>query len=123
MKSHPNGIQFRAFGGAVEPCDRLALGDRVAAFLRSRHPTKTADNAAAETGIPLNTIKTWLRRGSAPDAEGYTALWIAYGPDFLDGMAGGRSPQWLVKLRRDEDATRLKAEIAALEHKLSKVQP
>lgn len=84
---------------------------------------KTADNVAAETGIPVNTIKTWLQRGSAPDAEGYTALWIAYGPDFLDVIAAGRSPEWLTQVRRANEARQLKAQIAALKNKLQEVRP
>jgi hypothetical protein len=94
----------------------------VSAFLRTRHPVKTADNVAADTGIPVNTIKTWLQRGSAPDAEGYTLLWLAYGPEFLAVLADGRAPQWLLAARREHEAALLKAEIEALKLKLAKVR-
>lgn len=122
MKSHTAQIQPRASVHAIESRKSLTLGERVSAFLRRMHPTKTADNVAAETGVPVNTIKTWLQRGSAPDAEGYTALWIAYGPEFLEALAGGRSPDWLVQTRRAHEALQLKAEIAALEKKLAGVR-
>lgn len=123
MKSHAARIQVRPSVHEFESRNGLSLGERVSAFLRRRHPSKTADNVAAETGIPVNTIKTWLQRGSAPDAEGYTALWIAYGPDFLDVIAAGRSPEWLTQVRRANEARQLKAQIAALKNKLQEVRP
>lgn len=122
MKSHIAQVQPRASVHAVESRKSLTLGERVSAFLRRMHPAKTADNVAAETGIPVNTIKTWLQRGSAPDAEGYTALWITYGPAFLEALADRRSPDWLVQIRRAHEALQLKAEIAALEKKLAGVR-
>ncbi len=122
MKSHTAKIQPRASVHEFESRDGLSLGERVSAFLRRLHPIKTADNVAVETGIPVNTIKTWLQRGSAPDAEGYTALWVAYGPDFLAAAAANRSPEWLAQARRAQEAKHLKAQISALEHKLSKVR-
>jgi hypothetical protein len=122
MKSHTAQVQPHASAHAVESRKTITLGERVSAFLRRKHPTKTADNVAAETGLPVNTIKTWLQRGSAPDAEGYTALWISYGPEFLEALAGGRSPDWLVQTRRAREALQLKAEIAALENKLARVR-
>lgn len=123
MKSHAVRIQSRSSVHEFESRNGPSLGERVSAFLRRRHPMKTADNVAAETGIPVNTIKTWLQRGSAPDAEGYTALWIAYGPDFLDVIAAGRSPEWLTQVRRANEARQLKAQIAALKNKLQEVRP
>lgn len=123
MKSHAAQIRSHASVHDFESRNGPSLGERVVAFLRRRHPLKTADHVAAATGIPVNTVKTWLQRASAPDAEGYTALWIAYGPDFLGVLAGGRAPTWLVDLRRAHDAKQLKAEIAALEAKLAEVRP
>lgn len=122
MKSHAVRVQSRPSVHEFESRNGQSLGERVSAFLRRMHPTKTADNVAAETGIPVNTVKTWLQRGSAPDAEGYTALWIAYGPEFLEALAGGRSPDWLVQTRRAHEALQLKAEIATLEKKLAGVR-
>lgn len=122
MKSHAARIQVRPSVHEFESRNGLSLGERVSAFLRRMHPSKTADNVAAETGVPVNTIKTWLQRGSAPDAEGYTALWIAYGPAFLEALADSRSPDWLKQIRRAHEALQLKAEIAALEKKLAGVR-
>lgn len=122
MKSHVIQTRARASVHEFESRNGPGLGERIVAFLRRQHPLKTADHVAAATGIPVNTVKTWLQRGSAPDAEGCTSLWIAYGPDFLAVLAGGRAPGWLVDLRRDYEALQLKAEIAALEKKLSEVR-
>lgn len=121
MKSHPKQIQTHASAHEIESRKRASLGERVVAFLRSRHPLKTADNVAADTGLPLNTVKTWLQRSSAPDAEGYTQLWIAYGPAFLAALPD-KPPAWLEDIRRTQEAASLKAEIAALEMKLSGVR-
>jgi hypothetical protein len=121
MKSHASQTHAHASAHEFESGSRLTLGERVCAFLRQRHPVKTADNVAADTGIAFNTIKTWLDRASAPNAEGYTALWMAYGPDFLAALAD-REPAWLRDVRRAQEAAQLKAEIAALELKLSGVR-
>lgn len=122
MNAHSARIHAHASGHEIESRRGLSLGERVSAFLRQRHPLKTADNVAADTGIPVNTIKTWLQRGSAPDADGYTLLWLAYGPDFLAVLVDGRAPQWLVDARRDHEAAALKAEISALQLKLAGVK-
>lgn len=120
MKSHPVRIQSHPVAHEIESRERQSLGERVVTFLRMRHPVKTADNVAADTGIPVNTIKTWLQRSSAPDAEGYTLLWVAYGPEFLAALPD-RPPAWLQDIRRAQEAAQLKAEIAALTSKLSGV--
>lgn len=121
MNAHAVRVRVQASGHEIESRRGLSLGERVTAFLRQRHPAKTADNVAADTGIPVNTIKTWLQRGSAPDADGYTLLWLAYGPDFLAVLVDGRAPKWLVDARRAHEAAALKAEIAALKSKLAEV--
>jgi hypothetical protein len=121
MKSQASRTHAHASAHEFESRRTLTLGERVCAFLRERHPVKTADNVSADTGIPFNTIKTWLERASAPNAEGYTALWMAYGPDFLAALAD-REPAWLQDVRRAQEAAQLKAEIAALQHKLAGVR-
>lgn len=121
MKSHASRTHAHASAHEFESRGHMTLGERVCAFLREKHPVKTADNVAADTGIPFNTIKTWLDRASAPNAEGYTALWMAYGPDFLAALAD-REPAWLKDARRAQEAAHLKAEIAALQIKLAGVR-
>lgn len=112
-KSHLNGIHSHRNARAFES----GVGERVVAYLRTRHPAKTVEHVAAETGVPANTIKTWLDRGTAPRADHYCRLWLAYGPSFLAATAGC-APAWLDQANRDEAATRLKAEIATREEAL-----
>lgn len=121
MKSHPARIQTHPASHEIESRERQSLGERVVTFLRARHPMKTADNVAADTGIPVNTVKTWLNRASAPDGDGYTKLWVAYGLDFLAALPDVQPP-WLQDIRRELEAAHLKAEIAALTSKLAGVR-
>ena len=91
------------------------------AFLRHRHPLKTPDHVAAESGVPAGTVQKWLDRGSAPSVAHYCRLWLAYGPEFLAATIE-RAPAWLDAAHRAEEATRLKAEIAAREARLAKLE-
>ena len=124
MKSHAPGIRPRAGTHEFESRDGPSRGERVQVFLRRRHPFKTAANVFADLGgrVPMPTIKTWLQRGSAPDSAGYQELWLTYEADFLTAMAGDRSPQFLIAWKREREAAAFKAEIAALEAKLARVQ-
>jgi hypothetical protein len=92
----------------------------VIAFLRRRHPLKTADHVGVETGVPAGTVQKWLDRGSAPSVAHYCRLWLAYGPEFLAATTD-RAPAWLDAAHRAEEAARLKAEIAAREARLAKL--
>jgi ubiquinone biosynthesis protein UbiJ len=93
----------------------------VIAFLRQRYPSKTPDHVAADTGVPAGTVQKWLDRGSAPSVAHYTRLWLAYGPEFLAATIE-RAPAWLDAAHRAEEAARLKAEIAAREARLAKLE-
>ena len=99
---------------------RTSVGERVVAYLRHLHPSKTADNVSAQTGIPAGTIQKWLDRGSAPNADAYCRLGRAYGPDFL-AATWDIAPSWLSEAVREQRAATLQAEIAALEAKLARV--
>lgn len=103
--------------------DQTIVGERVVAFLRRRYPQKTAELVAADCpGLPAGTVQKWLDRGSAPNASGYTRLWLAYGPDFLAAIAPDQTG-WLDQAVRAQRAAELKTEIAALEAKLAGVRP
>lgn len=89
------------------------------AFLRRMHPQKTADCVAADCpGLPAGTVQKWLDRGSAPNAAGYTRLWIAYGPDFLAAIAP-KACGWLDQAVRDAERARLQQEIDRLQARLN----
>lgn len=90
------------------------------AFLRRQHPVKTADNVAADSGVPAGTVQKWLDRGSAPSVVHFARLVSAYGPDFL-ATAFASPPAWLSQAVRDERAATLKAEIAAREAMLARL--
>lgn len=120
MKSHPARIRAHTLSNDVESARGSQLGRRIVAFLSSRHPVKTAENVAADTGVPINTVKTWLGRESDPSGRAYVRLWLAYGPEFLAATIE-HAPAWLDAAHRAEEAARLKAEIAAREARLAKL--
>ncbi|WP_293862341.1 hypothetical protein [uncultured Alsobacter sp.] len=96
--------------GSVEP-------GRIFNFLRSVHPSKTAEHVSADTGIPRETIHTWFGRGSAPSCAHVLALITAYGPAFLAAALPAR-PAWLDGAVREERRQRLEAEISARQAEL-----
>ena len=99
---------------------RTDVAEPVNDYLRARHPAKTADHVAAVTGIPAGTVQKWLDRGSAPSARHFCCLIAAYGPGFLISVFTA-APEWLDEDAREQRATELKSEIAALEAKLAGV--
>lgn len=99
---------------------RTNVGERVIAFLRQRHPIKTADNVAADSGVPAGTVQKWLDRGSAPSVVHFARLVSAYGPD-VAALAFASPPAWLDHAQRTERAAILRAEIAAREAMLARL--
>lgn len=97
-----------------------SVGERVVQFLRSRHPAKTADNVAAETGIPFGTIAKWLERSSPPGTVAILRLAAAYGPEFLLA-AYPKAPAWLDAAARAQRLAALDAQLAALEAERSEL--
>lgn len=93
---------------------RSGAAERIIAFLRSRYPTKTADNVAADTGLGAPTVQTWIDRCTAPNIVGIIALTSAYGPDFLTACMGERAPAWLSAAHREAEAARIDREIEEL---------
>lgn len=87
--------------------------EAVVAFLRTRHPIKTAEAVEAETGVPAHTVKHWLERGVLPSFLHCMALIGAYGPEFLVA-ALPRHPRWLQEVWRAEKVRRLEEEFASL---------
>lgn len=91
------------------------------AFLRQRHPLKTPDCVAADTGVPAGTVQKWLDRGSAPSVAHYCRLWLAYGPEFLAATIEN-APAWLDAAHRAEAAARIEAEIEARQSALAELR-
>lgn len=90
--------------------DRFDIGG-FARFARARHPTKTAACVAAETGLPIDSVKKWLAGDAVPGGRALLALLCLYGPDLAHAMLNGM-PAWMSSAARAERARKLDAEIA-----------
>lgn len=97
------------------------VGDRIGDFLRARHPSKTAENVAAETGCSVDQVEKWLERGSAPNAPAMCRLIAAYGPEFLCA-AMHSPPDWLHMAVRAERSRALEAEIQQRQRELDRLR-
>ncbi|GJD92891.1 hypothetical protein [Methylobacterium iners] len=102
--------------------ERTTVQERTTAFLRQVYPTKTAENVAADTGISANTIAKWLDRGSAPTSWAFLRLLTAYGPELACAVMTD-PPAWLDRAAREEQARRLRCEIADLQARLDGAGP
>jgi len=96
-----------------------SVAERLVAFLRERHPVKTIDCIAAETGIARTTVAKWFERGGGPSAGAFLALVGAYGPDIICAVMHS-PPDWLVAAKREARREALAREIAALEQELTR---
>lgn len=121
-QSPVRGSQRPGFRRAIDSASQTDVAERIIAFLRRRHPLKTADSVAVETGVPAGTVQKWLDRGSAPSVPHFLRLAGAYGPDFLC-VGFSAAPAWLDRAVREERAAQLKAEIAAREAMLARLSP
>lgn len=99
---------------------RSTAPERIAAFLRQRHPVKTAECVAAETGFSRETVNSWLNRLSAPKAQAMLKLVALYGPEFLCA-AMHSPPEWLNAAARAERSRALDAEINARRAELDRL--
>lgn len=97
--------------------NRTVVAERLGDFLRAKHPVKTADNVAADTGIQAATVARWLDRGSAPNLWATLRLVGAYGAEVLCALMD-QPPASLTLAARAERRTRLLAEITDLEARL-----
>lgn len=105
--------------GHLSVSERTGAAERVGAYLRRIHPTKTAENVSADTGLNAETIQKWLDRCSMPSGAGMLWLVIAYGPDFLAACLGERTPAWLTAAGQDAEIARLQAQREALDARLA----
>jgi hypothetical protein len=94
--------------------------ERVAAFLRQRHPTKTAEAVEAYTGIASATVRKLLERASAPSFPTFVRLVLAYGPAFLCAVLD-EPPGWLDAAARAEEMAALEAEHLRIAGELSRL--
>lgn len=105
--------------GRIVPSDGRTLGERVASYLRAKHPEKTALYVASEIGISAETVRKWLEQGSVPNGAAMLALIRRYRMSFVDGVLGEDADDWITDLARQEEQERLEAEAAAIRQKLA----
>lgn len=75
--------------------NRAVVAERINAFLKRKHPQKTAEHVSAETSIPAGTVAKWLERGSAPGVVGTLLMILAFGPEFLAEVYAEKTPEWV----------------------------
>jgi hypothetical protein len=83
------------------------------AFIRALYPIKTADCVAADTGLPVQTVRRWLEGVAKPSFIGFSRLILAYGPAFLAAVFP-RQPAWLTDAYQRERLAELEAEQEAI---------
>ena len=90
------------------------VGERVAAFLRTRYPHKTVDYVACDVGISVSTVRKWIERSSAPAAAHFGLLVYAYGIEFIAAIYPGLSwAETLIAMSKREAAEMQMAEADA----------
>lgn len=101
-----------------------ACPERAVEFIRRLYPVKTADCVAADTGLPVQTVRRWLEGVAKPSFIGFSRLILAYGPAFLAAVFP-RQPRWLTEAYQREQLADLEAEQARIQSKIQalKAQP
>ena len=118
MKQSPRNATTAVVDSRTGACeDRTVVQDRFSNFLRSKYPIKTADNVAADTGLPAATVQRWLDRGSAPSLWALGKLIGAYDAEVLCATLEN-PPAWLMAAARQQERERLEREIAGLRARL-----
>lgn len=84
-------------------------------FLVMKHPAKTADHVAAETGLPVRNVQRWLSdQPSEPSLSNFIRLFVVYGAPLLAASLT-ECPEWL------DDHARL-AKLAELERDIARAE-
>jgi len=94
--------------------------EAVADFLLARHPAKTAEAVAAETGMSLAAARKLLERRAGCSFVNFVRLVGAYGPAFLVAVMPA-VPDWLDEAARAEERRALQHEIESLKRRLERV--
>ncbi|SOR29814.1 conserved protein of unknown function [Methylorubrum extorquens] len=83
-----------------------------AAFIRARHPHKPAEQCAALTGIPFDSVDKMLKREALPNGRNFLLCIIAYGPELLAVVMPDADERWLAGARILADQAHLESELA-----------
>ena len=97
-----------------------ACPDRAVAFIRALYPIKTADCVAADTGLPVQTVRRWLEGVAKPSFIGFSRLILAYGPAFLAAVFP-TSPKWIDEAHRRERLAALEAQQARIRAEIAEL--
>ena len=103
--------------------DTTAVGERVCAYLRRRHRSRTVDNVVADLagwGVKHATIAKMLERQSTPSVPLLFAMVDAYGPDFLAAVHP-KQLGWLSEAARAQRKATLEAAMADLKNEMDRL--
>ena len=98
--------------------DPQIFGARIAEFLRTIHPQKTAPSVEAETYISAKTVEKWLSGTSSPSGNTYHRLIEVYGPELFVFIDPDASPASLQEAARICRQARLERQAAKIEQQL-----
>jgi DNA-binding phage protein len=101
--------------GVLEP---QIFGARIAEFLRTIHPQKTATCIEAETQISAKTVEKWLSGNSSPSGNTYHRLIEVYGPELFVFVNPDASPASLQEAARVCRQARLERQAAKIRQQL-----
>jgi hypothetical protein len=90
---------------------RETVAERVVEFLRARHPSKTAECVAAETGLNVHTLRKLIERQSAPSLATFGRLGAVYGSPFVSAVFEW---DWLDADKADAENDRIEKMISEL---------
>jgi hypothetical protein len=93
----------------------------LAEYLRRKHPDKTAFAVAADTGLPVGSIKKWLAEETSPGLPALRELVRVYGAECLAAAFLGDVPAWIDDAVREQKRAEYEARIAALRNELDRL--
>lgn len=104
--------------GVLEP---QIFGARIAEFLRTIHPQKTAACIEADTQISAKTVEKWLSGTSSPSGNTYHRLIEVYGPELFVFVNPDASPASLQEAARVCRQSRLERQAAKIRQQLAEL--
>ena len=110
-----SGQELGTFGHS----DDRTFAERVAHFLRSQHPTKTAQCVSHEIGLSTGTVRKWLELGCAPNGRAVALLMRRYRGAFLWAVFPDGDDEWFAELAREEELARLEERAATIREQLT----
>lgn len=99
--------------------DPQTFAARIADFLRSIYPQKTAQCVAADTDLSPKTVAKWLEGAASPKGNAYHSLIGAYGPEIFVFVDPEGSPESLREAARQCAQARLERQRDALERSIA----